>query len=150
MTRINLVEPSQLTNKHLLAEYRELPRVFTAVEKLVYSVDENAPSKWRDFINKGGSPDQYTLGTGHVKFFYQRLPWLLNRFISICRALSNRNVNINMMLRKRIISDASDLINILESHMIHNWQPSPAEIYLNMARLCKRSKIENVLNELAS
>lgn len=32
MTRINLADPSTLHSKHLLAEYRELPRVFKLVE----------------------------------------------------------------------------------------------------------------------
>lgn len=32
MTCINLVDPSTLHSKHLLAEYRELPRVFKLVE----------------------------------------------------------------------------------------------------------------------
>ena len=27
MTRINLVHPSQLSDQHLMAEYRELPRI---------------------------------------------------------------------------------------------------------------------------
>lgn len=29
MTRINLIPPAQLSDQHLLAEYRELPRIFT-------------------------------------------------------------------------------------------------------------------------
>lgn len=33
MTRINLIPPSELHYKHLVAEYRELPRVFGLVRR---------------------------------------------------------------------------------------------------------------------
>jgi deoxyribonuclease (pyrimidine dimer) len=33
MTRINVVPPRELTRQHLIAEYRELPRVFGLVKK---------------------------------------------------------------------------------------------------------------------
>ncbi|MGP2427932.1 pyrimidine dimer DNA glycosylase/endonuclease V, partial [Escherichia coli] len=35
MTRINLTLVSELADQHLMAEYRELPRVFGAVRKHV-------------------------------------------------------------------------------------------------------------------
>ena len=35
MTRINCIAPALLNNKHLLAEYRELPRVFGLVKKAI-------------------------------------------------------------------------------------------------------------------
>lgn len=35
MTRINLVHVKELADQHLMAEYRELPRVFGAVRKHV-------------------------------------------------------------------------------------------------------------------
>lgn len=36
MTRINLVDPSTLHTKHLIAEYRELPRVFALAEAAAF------------------------------------------------------------------------------------------------------------------
>ena len=62
MTRINVVPPSELTDKHLLAEYRELPRI----SKLA----RPAPD----------APADYVLGPGHVKFFYDKGAWLKRRF----------------------------------------------------------------------
>lgn len=38
MTRINLTLVSELTDQHLIAEYRELPRVFGIVRKHVAMV----------------------------------------------------------------------------------------------------------------
>lgn len=60
MTRINLVPVSELSDQHLIAEYRELPRIFNLVLNAQY---------------KGKYPldfkisDTYLLGTGHVTFF---------------------------------------------------------------------------------
>lgn len=68
MTRINVVEASELHNLHLLAEYRELPRVFALAAKA--SRDE----AWRS-----RQPEAYTLGSGHVLFFYDKLKWLSQR-----------------------------------------------------------------------
>jgi len=54
MTRINLIDPSVLHSKHLVAEYREIVRVFALARK---SQDE---------MHKKKVPNEYTLGTGHV------------------------------------------------------------------------------------
>lgn len=61
MTRINLVDPAELSTKHLVAEYREIMRL---------------PGNLATSLNRKGKkfdlkeiPEQYTLGTGHVKFF---------------------------------------------------------------------------------
>ena len=67
MTRINVVPVEELTDKHLLAEYRELPRVSALA----------ARSKMTDWAK---IPKDYTLGTGHVKFFYNKGGFLKNRF----------------------------------------------------------------------
>lgn len=50
MTRINLIPPSELSDQHLIAEYRELPRVL------------------KQDINITNAPDRYCLGAGHVKW----------------------------------------------------------------------------------
>lgn len=62
MTRINCVPVEELSNLHLLAEYRELPRI----SKLAKKVDN--------------APKEYRLGTGHVTFFYDKGLWLKRRF----------------------------------------------------------------------
>jgi len=53
MTRINLVDPSTLHSKHLLAEYRELPRVFGLVQQAL--LNHNGLPRNR--------PANFTLGT---------------------------------------------------------------------------------------
>ena len=69
MTRINsAISPRNLTDQHLLAELRELPRIFTAVFKRL--------EKGKGFED---IPAEFTLGSGHCKFFYNKLIFLSNR-----------------------------------------------------------------------
>src|SRR5690606_34959791 len=70
MTRINCIPPAELSGPHLVAEYRELPRVFALA---------------RAAIARGESPDdhrnpaEYRLGASHVRMFYSRLGYLARR-----------------------------------------------------------------------
>lgn len=66
MTRINLVSPSELCDKHLLAELRELKRIPNAISRGRFSLENQ--------------PTAYVLGTGHVKFFYDKLMFLFLRY----------------------------------------------------------------------
>lgn len=63
MTRINCVPVQELSGPHLVAEYRELPRVFALVRKAALR-------------GSFSQPETYTLGKGHVLFFYTRLEYL--------------------------------------------------------------------------
>lgn len=136
MTRINLVDPSHLTDKHLMAEYRELPRIFTAVIKL-----QEQGKKPSDV----DIPDQYVLGKGHVKFFYNKIGWLRFRYEQLRKELVySRGFDLDESLWRSVSQNSYRI----SSEWNTNYSPSPEEIYLNMARLCKRSKLDNVLNEL--
>lgn len=73
MTRINLgIPPKNLTDQHLKAELRELPRIFTAVKKRI-----------DDGVKFDDIPKEFTLGTGHMKFFYNKCQFLLKRHIML-------------------------------------------------------------------
>ena len=64
MTRINTIPVTELEDKFLLAEYRELPRIAKLAR----------PLKSSEFV------DTYRMGAGHVKFFYDKGEWLRKRF----------------------------------------------------------------------
>lgn len=68
MTRINVVPVEELCNQHLFAEFRELTRIPNMI----------VSGKAKVVLTK--IPKQYTLGTGHVTFFYNKLGWLRNRY----------------------------------------------------------------------
>lgn len=136
MTRINLVEPQQLTDKHLMAEYRELPRIFTAVLKL----QEQGKTPADVDI-----PDHYVLGKGHMKFFYNKIAWLRDRYARLHHELQERGFDLDLNLFASVIDSSAKIDYAWHGR---RWQPYPEEIYLNMIRLCKRSRVASVLKEL--
>lgn len=70
MTRINVgFKPSELTGKHLLAEHREIKRIGNVVG--------------RNKISLSNIPPEFTLGTGHVKFFYNKIKYVHERYKSL-------------------------------------------------------------------
>jgi len=75
MTRINVGYPvKKLTDKHLLAEHREIKRIPNMIKSGKAKI-ENIPEK-------------FCLGKGHVKFFYNKLGYLGKRYTDIyCECL---------------------------------------------------------------
>ena len=69
MTRINIVHPSELTDQHLIAEYREIFMVGSSLQRSIKS------KNW----NPKDIPIKFTLNTGHVKFFYDKGKYLFKR-----------------------------------------------------------------------
>ena len=135
MTRINLVEPHQLTDKHLMAEYRELPRIFTAVLKL------QAQGKTPADVD---IPEHYVLGTGHMKFFYNKIKWLIDRYSNLFQELNSRGFKLDRELYSNVYDSALDIA----LQWCTSYNPKPEDIYLNMVRLCKRSNIPSVIGEI--
>ena len=81
MTRINVgILPKELSNKHLIAEHREIKRIPNCISKGKYNMD--------------GQPDRFKLGTGHVKFFYDKLSYLKDRYISLYNECIHRGFNV--------------------------------------------------------
>lgn len=105
MTRINLIDPSELTDQHLLAEYRELPRIFGIVRKKVLN--------WK-IINFWNN---YTLWKWHVSFFYNKLLFLNKRFDKIVSECLKRGFKI-----KYTNYDISDIPEIYKNDFIPNKQ----------------------------
>jgi len=81
MTRINVgILPEELPSKLLLAEHREIKRIPNAVKSGRFSLAKQ--------------PKSFTLGEGHVKFFYNRLLFLRNRYIDINTECVRRSFNV--------------------------------------------------------
>ena len=80
MTRINLVNPVELNDSHLLAEHRELTRIPNNIIKGKYSLS--------------GVPSEYVLGAGHVKFFYNRMGFLKRRYDALHTECLERGFNV--------------------------------------------------------
>lgn len=106
MTRINVIPPAALTDQHLIAEYRELPRVFALARP--------APD----------APPAYTLGAGHVRFFYGRTGYLSRRQADIIAECQSRGFNVAHT------TPPAPLANLNA-----DWTPDAAAIGVNLGRL---------------
>ena len=89
MTRINVIPPCYLTDQHLLAEVREIVRMPSYLNK---SLNSKKGFKLSDI------PTEYTMSTGHVKFFYNKFHWLKKRYEKLiteceCRGFSIANTD---------------------------------------------------------
>lgn len=127
MTRINLVPPSALVDKHLVAEYRELPRIF----KALYKYPDAPPTNL---------PDSYRLGTGHVRFFYNKAFWLFDRWTQLRDEMKRRGMEPSAEHCK-YVTDLYQDIPLWAHHCANeyrDWQPTPEQVYDNMARLVER------------
>ena len=87
MTRINLVDPRCLADQHLFAEFREIKMIEPA---LVRSLSTQERS-----VVVAKIPPKYTLGAGHVLFFYDKRLYLLKRYKAIRAELRARGVDYN-------------------------------------------------------
>jgi deoxyribonuclease (pyrimidine dimer) len=80
MTRINVVPVEELHNKHLLGEYKEITRVYALVRKAQESGRMKSLS----------SPVEYTMGKGHVLFFYRKLGYISKRYQQLTQEMLKR------------------------------------------------------------
>lgn len=118
MTRINCVPVEELTGKHLVAEYRELPRV--------YNLAVAAYARGEDPY---GYPATYRLGAGHVRFFYSRLGYVAQR---------HRQLIAEMKRRGYKPTYHTVLLPDLPSVWCRKWKPTEEAKACNRARLKER------------
>ena len=86
MTRINIVEPSELTDQHLIAEYREIFMIAGSLKRTLMS---------KTGYDKYKVPKKYTLNKGHVYFFYNKGKYLNNRYQKLILELKKRGFNLS-------------------------------------------------------
>lgn len=117
MTRINVVDPKELSDIWLIAEYRELPRVL------------------KNNYNLQNISKQYLLGKGHVKWAKYHSLFLFNRYNDIIKEMKFRGISVNFN------NDLSIYLNNYNNdYIIKN-----KDIILNINRLRERySKNPNI------
>jgi deoxyribonuclease (pyrimidine dimer) len=83
MTRVNSnIDPKTLHRLHLVAELREITMVPAALRR---SLRTRHPSDI-----KAGIPSEFTLNSGHVAFFFDKLAFLKQRFLALCDEMERR------------------------------------------------------------
>lgn len=115
MTRINLVPPAELCDQHLLAEHRELTRIPNAVAKGRFSL--------------AGQPPDYVLGTGHVRFFFDKLRFLHTRYQALHAECLARGFKVRNIWPDTLPDDPS---------LWRDYIPTEAALQLNRARITDR------------
>ena len=116
MTRINLIPVEDLYDQHLMAEYRELPRIFSYVEKLK-DVPKDIPAR-------------YTMGKGHVKFFADKLTFLLGRQGNLIFELLKRDFKIKFNLQ-----ELYSRYEIIDEKFKKDYYPTKEEIEISRQRI---------------
>lgn len=125
MTRINLVPPRELTDQHLFAEFREIKMIPKSLQR---SLDARGIDGVLKMI-----PKEFTLGKGHVSFFYDKGVYLHERYEAIRRELRERDVDFN----KSATLDPSDVF--FNNHVLLGcYTPTPEALKIIRARIAEK------------
>lgn len=116
MTRINCgIPPAELTDKHLLAEHREIKRIPNTVVSGKAKIEN--------------IPDKFCLGKGHVKFFYDKQKYLLKRYLEIYTECKLRGFNVQ--------SFAEAWIGV-PRNLLNDYSPTARDQYMVRLRIKQR------------
>lgn len=122
MTRLNTIDPTDLTNEWLIAEARELLRI------------PNKIISGKTKLDKSRIPSSFRMGTGHELFFLDKLQWLHKRHDSLVAECLKRGININLGHK----FDYEALPDTAKLHFYNDWGPSKADHSVLIDRLCER------------
>jgi deoxyribonuclease (pyrimidine dimer) len=117
MTRINVIPVEELTDQHLMAEYRELPMVPAAARR-------SNPARYKPST-------VYTLNKGHVLFFFNKQKFLMNRWLSLIEELYSRGFAIDPESRQVAWKELDKFPQV-------DWQPDNTAISVNKQRIEER------------
>lgn len=123
MTRINAgIPPRLLSDKHLLAEHREIKRIPNHLKKHGYLGQPNNPNL------------KFTLGKGHMLFFMDKGEYTHDRYCDIWRECGERGFNV---------TDYSLAWDIYEGcpSLWNKWEPTAEAIQLIADRLRERDPL---------
>lgn len=105
MTRINAsIQPIELCDKHLLGEIFEITRIPSTIK--------SGKAKIQNI------PESFRLGSGHVKFFYNKLRYLHYRYYALIAEAQNRGFNK--------VPDTS-VFEDLPKELYLDWQPQQSD-----------------------
>ena len=126
MTRINLVDPRELSNQHLVAEYREIFMVGSALQRSMKSKNWNKA--------KQDIPSEFTLNAGHVKFFYNKGKYLNKRYQLIVREMKRRGMSPDSNRRFKK--------NQFPLNFYNDWAPTSKDLEIIRKRINEKIKLK--------
>ena len=119
MTRINIISPSELTDQHLIAEYREIFMVAGSLKRTLTSKSGFVESK---------VPKNFTLNNGHVYFFYNKGKYLYKRYNLIIKEMKSRGFKPD---ENRIFPKDIFIMN----NLFNDWEPNQSDIKIIRKRI---------------
>mgnify|MGYP005862063783 CR=1 FL=1 len=117
MVRINLIEPKKLADQHLVAEYNEILMLIGHL---------------RNFPSLEGISEIYTLGTGHIKFFKNKLLYLKKRHDLIKIEMVKRGFETNKTLN----------LSEFGKEYCNDWKPQKNDFDLIKIRIREKIKMK--------
>lgn len=126
MTRINLVPPAELYDQHLIAEWREIKMIPRALQR---SLQTRAPHDVLKAI-----PQAFTLGTGHVTFFYDKGCYLFDRYDQLTEELQRRGFRLNPDAEL----DPLEVYQHLDLRFFRNYRPTAEALRIIRQRLAEK------------
>lgn len=122
MTRINIIPTTELADQHLVAEYRELFMVGSALQRTLKS--KNCDKTLSSI------PEKFTLNTGHVKFFYNKGRYLHKRYDELVEEMKRRGMNPDP---ERVFKRDQ-----WPDELYQDWQPDDQELAIVRQRIQER------------
>ncbi len=122
MTRINLVDPKELSDQHLIAEYREIFMVGSSLQRSMKS------KSWSKTIKN--IPKDFTLNKGHVTFFYNKGKYLDKRYTKLVNEMKRRGMKPDP---KRIFKKNQWPINLYK-----DWKPKNKDLKIIRKRISEK------------
>ena len=120
MTRINIIPVEDLTDQHLMAEYREIFMIGPALQRSLKS------ESW----NSNKIPKKFTLGKGHVMFFYDKGKYLFKRYDEIREELKKRGYKLDQYRHFKTYQFPTEYFN--------DWDPSEEDQSIVLKRIEER------------
>lgn len=120
MTRINLIPVEELTDQHLLAEHREIKRIPNIILSWRFSLDNQ--------------PKEFTLWTGHVKFFYDKMLWLTKRYNELHLECVKRWFKVENYIK--------NFLSVNTDFWINTWRATQRDIEISRQRIQEKINIK--------
>jgi len=128
MTRINLVPPEELTDQHLFAEFREIKMIPKSLDRSLNAACNRGENI---FAFKQSIPLEFTLNTGHVKFFFNKGAYLRKRYELIKDELRVRGINFN----ESSLFDPDGVFHKLSGDFNNDYTPTPEAYIIIRSRI---------------
>jgi len=119
MTRINVaIPPEKLTYRHLLAEHREIKRIPNLIKSGRFNLDSVKPL--------------FSLGKGHVSFFYDKLKFIHKRYVAIYTEAKRQGYNV---------TNFEDAFDNLPEELYNDYTPTDRDYNILKERLISKDPI---------